>query len=146
MVKRKQAEKSVQQLIQDLDLQSTYTRKNAIIRLAEKKAVEAVPHLNALCEAPDATLKACAAWALGEIGDAKSVKTLEKLLKDLDTEVRRSAVRALWTLGDPSCEKALKQALRPVVFHSHLRRTPILSTQQYFQMLSLNNPKDLLQT
>lgn len=110
MVKRKKLEKSEEQWIADLDLSSTYARKSAMIALAGNRSEAALIPLQNIARGQDASLRACAAWALAEIGDLQSAETLENLLKDMDTEVRRAAARGLSQLANPSSRAALLDA------------------------------------
>jgi HEAT repeat protein len=53
-----------------------------------------------------------AAWALGQIKDARAVEPLLAALKDRDEDVRRAAAGALGEIGDKRAAGVLSAALR----------------------------------
>ncbi len=108
MVKRKRENKDVSALLKDLQAGSVFMRKSAIIDLAHKGATEATPELVRMLKDREATLRGCAAWALGELADKRSIKPLVECLKDMDVEVRRAAAQALSRIADPATLAALK--------------------------------------
>jgi len=110
MVKRKKENKDVPALLKDLESVSVFTRKTAIIDLAQKGAKESVPDLMKQLKDKEATLRGVAAWALGELGDKRASKPLALCLKDMDVEVRRSASQSLFKLADTVTLAALKDA------------------------------------
>jgi HEAT repeat protein len=110
MVKRKKEQKDVPTLIKDLESVSVFTKKTAVIDLAQKGAKEALPDLLKLLKDKEATLRGVSAWALGEIGDKRASKPLVLCLKDMDVEVRRAASQSLHKLADPSTLAALRDA------------------------------------
>lgn len=110
MVKKKRENKDTATLIKDLQVQSVFTRKSAIIDLASRRAKEALPDVLKVLKDREATLRGCAAWALGELGEPKAVKPLIACLKDMDVEVRRASAQSLAKLADPSSLAALKEA------------------------------------
>jgi HEAT repeat protein len=110
MVKRKKENKDVPSLLKDLESVSVFTKKTAVIDLAQKGAKEAVPDLIKLLKDREATLRGVSAWALGELMDKKASKALILCLKDMDVEVRRSAAQSLFKLSDPGTLAAVKDA------------------------------------
>jgi HEAT repeat protein len=110
MVKRKKEIKDVPTLLKDLESVSVFTKKTAVIDLAQKGAKESVPDLVKLLKDKEATLRGVAAWALGELMDRRASKQLVVCLKDMDVEVRRSAAQSLFKLSDPSTLAAVKDA------------------------------------
>ena len=111
MVKRRREPKNVAALIQDLASPATFVRRMAIIDLAGRASRESLRHLMALAGDKEATIRACVAWALGEMGDASAAPTLAGLLKDLDVEVRRAAATSLEGMHAPQALDALNRAL-----------------------------------
>ena len=81
---------------------------DALGKLKDTQAVE--PLSEVLLRDGDADVRASAAWALGEIGDASAVETLIKALNDEDSGVREKAVAALGKMGKDAFEP-LVQAL-----------------------------------
>jgi HEAT repeat protein len=110
MVKRKRPVKDVAELLADLEVQATFVRRTAIIELVERGARETAGRLQGLLGDREASIRACAAWALGELGEPASVATLSICLKDMDVDVRRAAAQSLANLGQPGAEPALKSA------------------------------------
>ena len=56
-------------------------------------------------------VQAAAAWALGQLGDARSVPVLVAALRSRDGLVALAAASALGRIGDPAAREALAQAL-----------------------------------
>ena len=110
LVKRKREHKNLPSLVQDLNSLATYVRRTAIIELAGRRSKDSSPHLQALLLDKEASIRACAAWALGELADPGSALGLAALLKDKDVEVRRSAARSLAQICSPASSKALEEA------------------------------------
>lgn len=110
MVKRKRQPKDVPSLLADLDSSATFVRRTAIIELVEKAAPEAAGPLEGLLKDKEAAIRACAAWALGEIGALRSVEALSACMKDMDVDVRRAAVQSLATMAAPGTQGVLENA------------------------------------
>ena len=110
MVKRKRVVKDVPGLLADLEVQATFIRRTAIIELVERGARETSGRLQGLLLDKEASIRACAAWALGELGEATSAKPLSTCLKDMDVDVRRAAAQSLAHLSQPESELALRSA------------------------------------
>lgn len=110
MVKRKRLPKDVPSLLADLDSTATYVRRSAIIELVDKEAPEAGEPLRGLLLDKEAAIRACAAWALGELAYAGAIQTLIATLKDMDVDVRRAAVQSLAQLAMPESQEALQSA------------------------------------
>jgi HEAT repeat protein len=110
MVKRKRQSKDVPSLLADLGSSATFVRRSAIIELVEKSPPEAIGPLELLLLDKEAAIRACAAWALGEIGAERSVKPLVVCLKDMDVDVRRAAVQSLSRMALPENQAVLESA------------------------------------
>jgi HEAT repeat protein len=110
MVKRKRTVKDVAGLLADLEVQATFVRRTAIIDLVERGARESSSRLQDLLTDKEASIRACAAWALGELGEPGAVKPLVLCLKDMDVDVRRAAAQSLANMGRPESEVALQSA------------------------------------
>ena len=110
MVKRKRQPKDLASLLADLESSATFVRRTAIIELVEKSPPEATVPLEGLLKDREAAIRACAAWALGEIGSAGSASALSACAKDMDVDVRRAAVQSLAHLGLPETRGALESA------------------------------------
>ena len=110
MVKRKRQPKDVPALLADLDSTATFIRRSAIIQLVDKAAPEANAPLEQLLADKEASIRACAAWALGERGSDTAVPARSRSLHDMDVDVRRAAVQSLAQLASPGCLAALESA------------------------------------
>ena len=110
MVKRKRQPKDVPALLADLASTATFVRRTAIIDLVEKGAPEASLPLQGLLTDREAAIRACAAWALGELGVNGAMHDLIASLKDMDVDVRRAAVQSLAQLALPGSHAALESA------------------------------------
>jgi HEAT repeat protein len=110
MVKRKRAVKDVAGLLADLEVQATFVRRTAIIDLVERGARESSTRLEGLLTDKEASIRACAAWALGELGEPAAMSPLVLCLKDMDVDVRRAAAQSLANMGQPGSELALRSA------------------------------------
>ena len=110
MVKRKRAVKDVAALLADLEVQATFVRRTAIIDLVERGARETSGRLQGLLGDKEASIRACAAWALGELGEPTASRPLALCLKDMDVDVRRAAAQSLANLSLPDSEIALQSA------------------------------------
>jgi HEAT repeat protein len=98
-MKKKMPDKPIDELILDLKSQAVFVKKTAILQLEKKRAKVAVPALTGLSKDTEASIRGCAAWAIGELGDSKSQQTLVDLLKDMDASVRRAAAQGLAKIG-----------------------------------------------
>lgn len=110
MVKRKRQPREVALLLADLDSAATFIRRSAIIELVDKAAPEADLPLQSLLADKEAAIRACAAWALGELGSDTAVPALSRSLKDMDVDVRRAAVQSLAQLARPESLDVLEAA------------------------------------
>jgi len=110
MVKRKRESKDVPSLLADLTSTATFIRRSAIIELVEKCSLDAVIPLENLLTDREAAIRACAAWALGEIGASRSAEALSLCMKDMDGDVRRAAVQSLSHLALPQTQAVLENA------------------------------------
>jgi HEAT repeat protein len=110
MVKRKRPVKDVPALLADLEVQATFVRRTAIIDLVERGAHESASRLQGLLQDKEASIRACAAWALGELGEAGATQPLVICLKDMDVDVRRAAAQSLAELSQPETQDALQFA------------------------------------
>lgn len=108
-MKKKMIDKPVEDLISDLKSQAVFVRKTAIMQLEKKMALVAVPALVELMSDPEATIRGCTAWALGEIKDSRAQAGLEHSLMDMDSSVRRAAAQALGKLADASVVESLRK-------------------------------------
>jgi len=108
-MKKKMLDKPVEDLILDLKSQAVFVRKTAIMQLEKKKAMVAVPALVELLADPEATIRGCTAWALGELKDKRAQSGLARSLMDMDSSVRRAAAQALGKLADSSVVEALRK-------------------------------------
>jgi HEAT repeat protein len=97
-------------LLGDLASSATFVRRSAIIELVEKGAPEAFGPLQSLLSDREASIRACAAWALGEMKVGDAVGALVQSLKDMDVDVRRAAVLSLVGLARPESLEALQSA------------------------------------
>ena len=84
-----------------------WTAHESLVMIGEP-AVE--PLIKAL-EDKDKDVRTLAAFALGEIGDARAVEPLIKALEDEDKDVRRYAADALGEIGDARAVEPLIKAL-----------------------------------
>lgn len=110
MVKRKRQPKDVAALLADLESTATFIRRSAIIELVDKGAPEAQAPLQGLLGDKEASIRACAAWALGELRLDVAVPALSHSLHDMDVDVRRAAVQSLASLACPGSLAALESA------------------------------------
>ena len=110
MVKRKRQPKDISTLLADLASSATFVRRSAIIELVEKAAPEAHGPLRALLHDREASIRACSAWALGELKAEEAIPTLVLSLKDMDVDVRRAAVQSLSRMAKMESLEALKSA------------------------------------
>lgn len=110
MVKRKRQPKDVPALLADLASSATFVRRTAIIDLVDRAAPEATLPLQGLLHDREAAIRACAAWALGEMGADNAMGELIGSLKDMDVDVRRAAVQSLARLALPASLSALESA------------------------------------
>jgi len=110
MVKRKRVVKDVAGLLADLEVQATFVRRTAIIDLVERGVRESSGRLQGLLTDKEASIRACAAWALGELGEPGAAKNLGTCLKDMDVDVRRAAAQSLANLSLPESELVLQSA------------------------------------
>jgi HEAT repeat protein len=93
-------DKPVDALLLDLQNPAVFVKRTAIMQLEKKKASQAVPHLLTLLKDQEASIRSCAAWALGQLGDEEChEKALLALLEDMDSAVRRSAAIGLGQMG-----------------------------------------------
>lgn len=99
-------------IMQALEDAEALVRSTAIEAAIDVNAVGTVPRLAVLLgEDEDATVRACAAEAMGELGDMSAVSTLVAALKDNDTAVRSFAANSLGLLGEPMALTGLRAAL-----------------------------------
>jgi len=110
MVKRKRQSRDIATLLVDLTCSATFVRRCAIIELVKKATPEATLPLEALLLDKEASIRACAAWALGEIGAVRSAGALAICLKDMDVDVRRAAVQSLCNIALPENQAVLESA------------------------------------
>jgi HEAT repeat protein len=110
MVKRKRPFRDAAALLRDLDAQATFVRRRAIIELVEHDARDCGQALQMLLFDQEASIRACAAWALGELGQPQAAGPLMLCLKDMDVDVRRAAAQSLAQMSQPGCEAALQVA------------------------------------
>lgn len=110
MVKRKRQPKDVPALLADLDSTATFVRRAAIIELVDKGSMEAAPKLLMLLQDREAAIRACCAWALGELMAEEAAPALALSLKDMDVDVRRAAVQSLSLMAKPANLEALRSA------------------------------------
>lgn len=110
MVKLKRQPRDVMVLLGDLASAATFVRRSAIIELVEKGAPEASGPLKSLLHDREAAIRACAAWALGELKVEDAAAALTQSLKDMDVDVRRAAVLSLAGLARPESLEALRSA------------------------------------
>lgn len=99
-------ERKIGGLVKRLCNMSGVAREEAIEELV-KIGEPAVPALVKALGDKGWDVKANAAWALGEIGDASTVPALIDALGDEDEEVRLRAAEALGKIGDASAVPAL---------------------------------------
>ena len=85
----------IQQLIEDLKDEKSFTRSGAARALGEIGDKSAVPALIAALKDEKSSVQLRAAAALGEIGDKSVVPALTKTLKDKNLRVRVAAERAI---------------------------------------------------
>jgi HEAT repeat protein len=110
MVKRKRQSKDLVTLLADLGSSATFVRRSAIIELVKKAPPEATLPLENLLQDKEAAIRACAAWALGEIGAQRSCASLQSCLKDMDVDVRRAAAQSLSLMALPEHQAGLESA------------------------------------
>jgi HEAT repeat protein len=110
MVKRKRQPRDVMALLGDLASAATFVRRSAIIELVEKGAPEAAGPLKSLLHDREAAIRACTAWALGELKVDDAAPALVQSLKDMDVDVRRAAVLSLVALARPESLEGLQSA------------------------------------
>jgi hypothetical protein len=81
--------------------------------LADEDAAKALPELLGALADKDPRIRAAAAEALGEVGDASAVEPLGKALaSDADSDVRDAAAEALGDIGSPNAVPLLSAGLR----------------------------------
>lgn len=110
MVKRKRQSKDVPSLLADLGSSANFVRRSAIIDLVGKSSPEVDAALEFLLKDREAAIRACAAWALGEMGLASAAKGLADCLKDMDVDVRRAAAQSLARLALPESRAVLESS------------------------------------
>src|SRR5690349_4638302 len=110
MVKRRRPLKDSEALLHDLDAQPVFVRRQAIIDLVERGVNDAVVPLQGLLLDGEASIRACAAWALGELSGPRVAGALMLSLKDMDVDVRRAAAQSLARMSQPGSEAALQEA------------------------------------
>ncbi len=115
-------------LIKALKDDFSETRENAAKSLGMLKAEQAVDALNELLlKDPSPYVRRQIAWALGEIGDNKSVSFLIKTLKDKDGVTREKAAEALGKIKDPQAIVPLASSLGDSRPETHLAIVTALS-------------------
>jgi cyclophilin family peptidyl-prolyl cis-trans isomerase/HEAT repeat protein len=80
-----------------------------ILRAADRRVVD--DPLRAAAADADPTVRARAAAAMGQIGDAAAVPLLEKILHDADASVRAAAAVALGLIAEPASRESLHAAV-----------------------------------
>lgn len=102
--------------LQDKDLEEQ--RKDKIVMALGEIAKEVklgdtiVITLIKVLQDPDWDVRETAAWALGELGDARAIDPLIEALQDANKEVRRAAAKALGELGDARVIDPLTEVLQ----------------------------------
>jgi hypothetical protein len=81
-------------------------------KFGEEKFEDGIPELIETLEDPDNSVRAIAAWALGNLGDDAAVTGLKRALGDPDNSVRRYAVQSLGRIGDKEAAPELTEALK----------------------------------
>ncbi len=87
-------------------------RALSLIRIGRQRIPGALPHLFAALADPHPDVRACAAWALGEVGDADAAPALAPAVEDGEWLVRAHALLALARIGGNVDTDALARALR----------------------------------
>jgi putative membrane-bound dehydrogenase-like protein len=106
------SEASSAQLVGMLEHPNAWQRASAQRLLCERKAFDAEPALGRLAREGDARTKVSALWTLARLGGLEKVCSLETLLEDPDSGVRKNAVRIASDLGlVPSGKAALAARL-----------------------------------
>lgn len=88
---------------------------------AKTKREEAQGLMKKLAKSRDASVRASAAWRLGQMGATDAVPALISALEDENRSVRANAAGSLWTLGDvskpaiPALQKALADPYAGVI-------------------------------
>lgn len=80
-----------------------------------------------LLESPDADARKLAAFALGVVGDSRSITALATCLRDRDSMVNQMAEHALWTIWFRLGTKPAQEAVQ--------RGSLLINSQQYEQAL-----------
>ncbi len=88
-------ESQSRRLVRDLNSPSRARRIWAVQTLGALKDRSAVEALSAKLEDQDPIMRRCAAWALGQINDPRSVKILTSAVKHWDHNVRKEAAASL---------------------------------------------------
>ncbi len=92
-------ERAIPALLPRVHDENKQLREYVIAALGTLKVVEAIPAISDVLAQKTLERRYVAAWALGEIGDAKVVSALISALSDENSEVRRYATRALIKLN-----------------------------------------------
>ena len=83
----------------------------ALQELVDEQVQRAGDALRSNLSAPEAAIRARAAFALGSVQDSAAIPDLQRALRDPDSSVRRDAAFALGQLGDPAVAASLLGAL-----------------------------------
>jgi HEAT repeat protein len=111
MVKRRRVPKDVGALLKDLRNPATFVRRSAVVDLARRRPPEALDPMVGLLRDREAAIRACAAWALGEMDYAQAAPALAAcLVRDMDPDVRRAAAQSLSKMARPEHRSALESA------------------------------------
>lgn len=105
-------QKSIYQLMRDLDSGVADVQIKAAWALGERENDKAVPTLINALEDNNPKVRAMAAWALGEIKDKESLPDLMAALDDSDDFAREMIVKAVGELENPQSVAPLKKYLR----------------------------------
>lgn len=107
-----QDEKSVEELIRDLQNEKPLVRGEAAEQLGQAKDDRAVEPLIEALRDEDEGVRREVTKALGEIGDSRAVKPLEKMLGDTDEFARMNALWALESIGGDEAVDLIIVALK----------------------------------
>ena len=98
---------TIQQWIAALDSDDVDTRHEAINRLGEAKATDAVPKLIELLDDDEFSVQMAAVDALGQIGDAQAIAALAKIAQEETGPLQSQAATALFAINTPESLAAI---------------------------------------
>lgn len=111
-VEKLEAKRDVSRLISLLAYRQIHGVNASAARALARIGAPAVEPLVVALGDENHDVRHAAAWALGQIGDARAVEALIAALKDGERSVREVAIQALGQMGDPRSVEPLGVALR----------------------------------